>query len=202
MMRKTLMPGVLALTIALVSGCSSAPDVEEQNALQAMREAENLKAAVYAPDAWRAAEDTLQAARGEKAAQDGRFAPFRNYGEAKALYQRTTTLARQASTVAEAQRVVVRQEAETLLTEASGALDALSSRLAKMRGGKDTKAEIEMMKQDVAALRQQWEEARVELDQGNFDGAKTKAQTIIDKISALRETIRATTTSVSGNRHA
>lgn len=202
MMRKTLMSGVWALTIALVSGCSSAPDVEEQNALQAMREAESVKAAVYAPEAWRAAEDTLQAARGEKAAQDGRFALFRNYGEAKALYQRTTTLARQAKTLAEAQRDVVRQEAETLLTEASGALDALSSRLAKMRGGKDTKAEIEMMKQDVAALRQQLEEARTELDQGNFDRAKTKAQAIIQKISALGETIRAKAPPVRGDQYA
>jgi hypothetical protein len=155
-----------------------------------MAGAEAAKAAVYAPGAWQAAEDTLQAARTEKANQDGRFALFRNYGEAKALYERAATLADEARGEAQQQQDIVRQEAETLLTEAQTALDGLSDRLKTIRPRKDTKAEIEMMKRDVAALQQQLDEARTSLSQGDFDGARTKAQSVLDKTTNLRGTIK------------
>jgi hypothetical protein len=189
-MRRTLTAAVLLLTAAAFLGCSSAPESEERAATQAMAGAEAAKAAVYAPVAWKAAEDTLQAARTEKAKQEGRFALFRNYGDTKALYERAATLADQARISAQQQQDVVRQEAETLLTQAQTALDGLSERLKKIRPRKDNKAEIEMMKRDVAALQQGLDEARTSLSQGDFDGARTKAQSVLDKTTALRGTIK------------
>ena len=156
-----------------------------------MAAAESVKAAVYAPDAWQMAEDTLQAARAEKAAQDGRFALFRSYGNAKAMFESVAGLAAQAKTEAESKREIVRQETETLLTQARALLDTVTTKLGKMRGGKDTKAEIEMMKQDAAAFQQQLDDAQRDLDSGDYESAKTKVQTIMSKIAEMKQSIRA-----------
>ena len=185
---------VLPLALLLIAGCSSAPDTEEAAATQAMAAAESVKAAVYAPDAWQMAEDTLQAARAEKAAQDGRFALFRSYGDAKAKFESVAGLAAQAKSEAESKREIVRQETETLLTQARAVLDTVTTKLGKMRGGKDTKAEIEMMKQDAAAFQQQLDDAQGDLDRGDYESAKTKVQTIMSKIAEMKKSIRASVT--------
>jgi len=188
-MRSAFRWAALCLTIALISGCSSAPEVEEQGATLAIAAADEVKAAVYAPAAWQTAEDTLQAARQERAAQDGRFALFRNYGQAKAMFERAAALAAQAKMEAETQREIVRQEATTLLTQAREDLGNLSTRLMGMRVGKDMKAEIELMKLDAAAFQQHLDEAQGDFDRGDFEAARTKAQTVIDRISGIRQTI-------------
>jgi len=182
---------ILPLALLVIAGCSSAPEMEESAATQAMASAESVKAAVYAPAAWQMAEDTLQAARAEKAAQDGRFALFRNYGDSKTLFESVATLAATAKMEAESQREIVRQETETLVGEARALLDTVTTKLSKMRGGKDTKAEIEMMKQDAAAFKQQLDDAQGDLDRGDYESAKTKVQTIMNKVNDLKTTIKA-----------
>ena len=86
---------------------------------------------------------------------------------------------------AESQRELVRQETETLLAQAREQLDAFTAKLMKMRGGKDTKAEIEMMKQDAAAFQQQLDDAQGDLGRGDYESAKTKVQTIMNRIAEL-----------------
>jgi uncharacterized lipoprotein YajG len=190
-MKKMFKWMVFPLALLVIAGCSSAPEMEETAATQAMAAAESVKAAVYAPDAWQTAEDTLQAARTEKAAQDGRFTLFRNYGDAKALFESVAGLAATAKMEAESQREIVKQETETLLTQTRALLDTVTTKLAKMRGGKDTKAEIEMMKQDAAAFKQQLDDAQGDLDRGDYESAKTKVQTIMNKVADLKKTIKA-----------
>lgn len=189
-MKKILKWAVLPVAFLLIAGCSSAPEMEETAATQAMAAAEAEKAAVYAPDAWQMAEDTLQAARSEKAAQDGRFTLFRNYGDAKAKFERVATLAATAKMQAESQREIVRQETETLLTQAREQLDTATGRLMKMKGSKDTRAEIEMMKQDAAAFAQQLDDAQGDIDRGDYDTAKSKVQTIMSKVAEMSKSIR------------
>jgi hypothetical protein len=201
-MNKMFKWAVLSLALLLVAGCSSAPEMEEATATQAMAAAEVVKAAVYAPQAWQTAEDTLQAARTEKAAQDGRFTLFRNYGESKTLFERVASLAATAKMEAESQREIVRQEAETLLAQAREQLDTFTGKLMKMRGGKDTKAEIEMMKQDAAAFLQQLDAAQGDLDRGDYESAKTKVQTIMSRIAELSKSIRAATSTGVRYQHA
>ena len=64
-MRKLLRLLVLPLLVALVAGCSKAPVVEENNAVQAIGGAEQAQASKYAPGEWRTVQDTLEAAKAE-----------------------------------------------------------------------------------------------------------------------------------------
>ncbi|GAB4314150.1 MAG: hypothetical protein Kow0074_01000 [Candidatus Zixiibacteriota bacterium] len=168
-------------------GCSSPPEEAEQEANAAIAAAESVKAAKYAPEEWKMAEDTLQAARSARAAQDDRFALFRSYGDAERLFKSTTVLANNAKSAAEAQMQIVRDETRQLMDRLTGTIDSLSTRLSKVRPGKDTRAEIEMMKQDLLAFAQQLGEAEADYANGDYDAAHTKAKAVEQKVVAFSE---------------
>jgi uncharacterized protein (DUF305 family) len=199
-MRKSLMLLALPLLVALMAGCSKAPVVEENNAVQAVSGAEQAQAAKYAPTEWRTVQDTLEAAKAEKAKQDSRFALFRSYGKAKALYEKVPELAASAKTKAEAELARVRQETQTLIAQARAELDSAGAMLSTAPVGKDNKADIEMMKQDVAASQQTLTDAQGDFDRGNYDGAKAKAQTIIDKSKSIKTAVEAAIAKKGGRR--
>lgn len=200
-MRKSIKLLALPLFVALMAGCSKAPVVEENNAVQAIGSAEQSQASKYAPEEWRIAKDTLEAAKAEKAKQDGRFALFRGYGKAKAMYEKAAVLSATAKTKAEAELARIRQETQVILGQARTALDSAGAMLQTAPVGKDTKAEIELMKQDVAALQQTLTEAQGDFDRGNYDGAKAKAQTIIDKSNSMKTTLE-TAMAAKAGKHA
>lgn len=190
-MRKSLRLLVLPLLVALVAGCSKAPVVEENNAVQSVGTAEQAQASKYAPAEWRTVQDTLEAAKAEKAKQDSRFALFRGYGKAKALFEKVPALAAAAKTKAEAELARIRQETQTLIAQARTELDSAAAMVSTAPVGKDNKADIEMLKQDVAAAQQTLTEAQGDFDRGNYDGAKAKAQTIIDRSNAVKTAVEA-----------
>ncbi|MEW5875118.1 MAG: hypothetical protein AB1752_08070 [Candidatus Zixiibacteriota bacterium] len=180
--KAALLVGVAALLVS----CAKAPEMEESRATQSATTAEQAKAARYAPDAWQMAEDTLQAARTEKAAQDDRFALFRSYGTAKALFERAAVLADEAAAQARQEMERVRQETEVMLSNTQMALDSTAAKLAKARVGKDNKAEIELMKQDIAAFQQQMAEAQADYNAGEYDKVRTKLEAINTRLAAMK----------------
>jgi len=190
-MRRSIRLLALPLLVALMAGCSKAPVVEENNAVQAIGGAEQAQASKYAPGEWRVAADTMEAAKAEKAKQDSRFALFRGYGKAKALYEKASVLAAAAKTKAEAELARIRQETQMMIAQARTELDSAGAMVSTAPVGKDTRAEIELMKQDIAALQQMLTEAQGDFDRGSYDAAKVKAQTIIEKSKSVVTTIEA-----------
>jgi hypothetical protein len=190
-MRRSMRLLALPLLVALMAGCSKAPVVEEQNAVQAIGGAEQAQASKYAPAEWRVVQDTLEAAKAEKVKQDGRFALFRGYGKAKAMFEKVPALAAAAKTKAEAELARIRQETQMMIAQARTELDSAGAMLSTAPVGKDNKADIEMLKQDVAAAQQTLTEAQGDFDRGNYDGAKVKAQTIIEKSRSVKTAVEA-----------
>jgi hypothetical protein len=199
-MKRLLRLLALPLFVALIAGCSKAPVVEENNAVQAVGAAEQSQASKYAPTEWRIVQDTLEAAKAEKAKQDARFALFRGYGKAKAMYEKVPALAAAAKTKAEAELARIRQETQNLIAQARAALDSAGAMLSTAPVGKDNKADIEMLKQDVAASQQTLTEAQADFDRGNYDGAKMKAQTIIEKSKSVTSAVEAAIAKKGGKR--
>ena len=147
-------------------------------------------------------QDTIQAAKAEKAAQDGRFSLFRSYGKAKALFEKSAALAATAKTNAEAEMARVREETRQLLAAVRVELDSTAAMLAKAPVGKDTKAELELMKQDMTAMQQMATEAQSAFDRNDFDTAKNRAQTIRDKSNAMKTQLEAAMAKKGGKRAA
>ena len=182
---------VLPLVVALIAGCSKPPEMEMAAADQAAQAAQAAQASKYAPQDWQMAQDTLQAARAEKAAQDGRFAMFRSYGKSKAMFEKATALSNTAASNAKVEMERVRKETEQILAMVKTELDSTAAMVANAPVGKDTKAEIELMKQDMTALQQTFSEAQAEYGRNNFDAAKSKAQSIRDRMASMKTQLEA-----------
>lgn len=191
-MKKTFrMLLVLPILVALIAGCSKPPEMEMAAADQAMQAAQATQASKYAAADWQMANDTLQAAKAEKAAQDGRFAMFRSYGKSKAMFEKASALMNTAATNAKAEMERVRKETEEMLNMVRVELDSTAAMVAKAPVGKDTKAEIELMKQDLTALQQMLTEAQANWSRNDFDGAKSKINTVRERMNTMKTQLEA-----------
>jgi SWI/SNF-related matrix-associated actin-dependent regulator 1 of chromatin subfamily A len=105
------------------------------DAAKARLDAAAVEAATYAPDAYKAAQDTAAQLDAELAAQAGRFAPTRSYDRATELAASLDAAAGQLQQAVETEKTRLRTEAGRLTadarsaaTEAQQSLDALPAR--------------------------------------------------------------------------
>jgi uncharacterized protein with von Willebrand factor type A (vWA) domain len=183
---------VVLVIFALLSfvGCSKAPEEEMQKANTAIEYATTAEADEYAPDAYQIARDTLDAANAAKTEADGKFALFRSYGKSKELFARAEALAKEAEAAAQAGKERVRVEVTNLITQAKAVLDSADAALKKAPKGKGSKADIELMKNDLAAATAAHEEAKADFDAGKYAVAKTKLEAAIQKARRVSEEIK------------
>jgi hypothetical protein len=185
---------VLALFALLVFiGCAKPPEQEIQKANSSVEAARAAEAEEYVPESFQVAMDTLNAANAAKQEADGKFALFRSYSKAKALYLSADVLAAKASQDAAAEKERVKQEVTGLLTQAKAVLDSANAALAKAPKGKGSKADIELIKNDLAAAQASFDDANNDFNAGKYKVAKAKveaamqkAQAVIDEIAAAK----------------
>ena len=176
---------LVALALASVLGCSSAPEAEMQASDAAMQAAVAGQAEQYAPEAYQLAMDTLNAAKAAKAEQDGKFALFRRYGKSAELFVSAKSLMENATTAAAEEKERVRVEVAGLLTQADSLLAAATQAVDKAPRGKGNKAEIELMKNEVASVGTALAEARADFDRGQFLVAKTKVDAVNQRLNTI-----------------
>jgi hypothetical protein len=185
---------VFALFALLVFiGCAKPPEQEIQKASSAIEAARAAEAEEYVPESFQVAMDTLNAANGAKQEADGKFALFRSYSKAKALYVSAEALAGKASQDAAAEKERVKQEVTGLLTQAKAVLDSANVALAKAPKGKGSKADIELIKNDLAAAQASFDDANNDFNMGKYkiskakvEAAMQKAQSVIDQIAEAK----------------
>lgn len=184
--------------LALIAGCSKAPEAEMAAANQAIEAARTAEAEAYAPAAWRTAQDTLQAANAAKTEQDGKFALFRSYGKSKDMFVAAQRLAGAASATAETEKEKVKQEVIGLMEQAKAGIDAATAALAKAPKGKDTKAELELIKADLDGLTPAYADAEADFNSGKYLTARTKMQGVIQKAQSITDEIAAAAAKKAG----
>lgn len=180
-----------ALSMLLIVGCSKAPEAEMQSADTAFQALTAAEADQYAPEAYRMAMDTLQAAQEAKAEQDGKFALFRKYGKSKALFVTAQQLAANAQSEAEAAKERTRIEVEGLLAQTTANIEATTTALAKAPKGKGSAADIELMKSELAAVNTSFADAQTNFNEGKYLVAKTKLEVIGQQLSKIMSDIEA-----------
>lgn len=201
-MFKRVSLAVMALMLLALIGCSKAPEAEMQAAKTAMDAAKAAEAEQYAPDAYRIANDTMNAANAEKTTQDSKFALFRSYGKAKDMFVRAQALSQKASSDAATEKERVKQEVMGLMTQAKAAIDTATAVLAKAPRGKDTKAELELIKNDLDALTPASAQAEADFNAGKYLTAKTEYETIIQKAKGITDEIAAAAAKKAGAKAA
>jgi hypothetical protein len=172
-----------------ITGCGKAPEQEMQSAGAAFDQADQTETEAYASDAYRMAMDTLNAAKAAKEEADSKFALFRSYGKSKELYVRAEALAKEAQVTAEAEKERVKQEVSAMVIDVKAALDATADALSKAPRGKGSKADIELIKNDLNAANVAYEEAKIDFEAGRYMAAKTKLQAVKNKAQSISDEI-------------
>lgn len=180
-----------ALALLFVAGCSKAPEVEMKNADAAMQAAVTAEAEQYAPEAYRIAMDTLNAAKAAKTEQDSKFALFRSYGKSKQSFISAVALAEKASADAATEKERVRLEVMDLITKTQAVIDSATVALEKAPRGKGSKADLEMIGNDLASTTSAFAAAKADFDGGKFLAAKAKLEAVQSKARSIIAEIEA-----------
>lgn len=183
-MRKALL-AVIAISLIVMAGCSKPPEAEMAAAQSALNNAKAAEAEQYAPQAFRMLSDSLNAANAKKTEQDGKFALFRSYGESKAMFERVAAMSTDVVNQANAEKERVKAEVTTMMGEIKGMLDSAMVLLDKAPKGKDNKAELELIKNDLTNLGSEWTVAEGDFNGGKYLVARTKFESIKSRIASI-----------------
>jgi len=195
---------VMSLLVALallgvVAGCSKAPEAEMQAGEESLNKAQLAEAQDYAPAIYQQALDSLNAAKVEIQKQDGKFSLFRDYDRAKELLTSAQTIGDQA--IAEAQTAkeqtriqdsVLAYTIDTLMVAAKAAID-------KAPRGKGTRADIELLKTDLASVEPAYAAAVADVQAGKYLAARAKFEAIESQLNRIIADVAAAKAKVSGN---
>ena len=184
-MFKRIVVIITLLALPLLIGCSKAPETEMQNAQSAIQSAKTAEAEQYAPEAYQMAMDTLNAATTAKQEQDGKFSLFRSYGKSKEMFLSAQALADRAATAAAAEKARVKAEVTALMGDTQTILESAAKALASAPRGKGSKADIELLKNDLAAATTAFEQAKADMQAENYLAAKAKFETVKAKAEGV-----------------
>nr|MBN2277869.1 DUF4398 domain-containing protein [candidate division Zixibacteria bacterium] len=180
-----------ALALLLVTGCSKAPETEMKDSEASLESARMAEAEQYAPQSYQMAMDTLNAAMAAKQEQDSKFSLFRGYGKSKEMFLSAQRLAEKAVSDAEREKENTRQLVVNLMAQTQAVVDAAAQALEKAPAGKGTKADIMLIKNDLAAATTGMQEAKTDFDAGKFLAAKAKLEAVGDKARGVMNQIEA-----------
>jgi ElaB/YqjD/DUF883 family membrane-anchored ribosome-binding protein len=186
--RFVLIVAAVAL-LAVMVGCSKPPEAEMQKAQQALDAAKAAEAETYVPDSYNAALDSFNAAESAKKEQDSKFALFRSYGKSKEMFASAEQMLNNVTSEAVTKKDEVRQEVEAALISAKAVVDSADAALAKAPRGKGSRADIELIKNDFSAVQAGYDDAKNDVDGGQYMTAKTKIETVVDNAHKIIDEI-------------
>jgi hypothetical protein len=189
---------LLVLAVFLMVGCSKPPEVEMSAADTAMQAAKTAESETYAPQAYRMALDTLNAAKAAKQEQDSKFALFRKYGKSKEMFVSAKALMEKAGVDAKAEKERMRAELQSMLADVKMVLDSAQVALDKAPVGKGNKADIELIKNDLAGVNAAYTAAEAEFQAEKFMTCKAKLETVRTRAQAIITEIEAAKAKKSG----
>jgi hypothetical protein len=191
-MKKTLVVLSLAIGIVLLlAGCASAPTAEVTATKAAITEAQTEDVQTYAPESLQAAQDELNKATAEIQTQDNKFFLSRDYKQATEMLKSAKDLAEKAKTDAQTNKMKAKSDAETLLASLPQQMDEAKKALAKAPRGKDTKADLEAMQNDLKVAEESITEANTAMTGEKYKDALAKATSAKEKITSVVDQVKA-----------
>jgi hypothetical protein len=191
-MKKTLVVLSLAISIVLLlAGCASAPTAEVTATKAAVTEAQTDDVQTYAPDSLVAAQDQLNKATAEIQTQDNKFFLSRDYKQATEMLKSAKDLAEKAKADAQTSKMKAKSDAEALLASLPQQMDEAKKALAKAPRGKDTKADLEAMQNDLKVAEESITEANTSMTGEKYKDALAKATSAKEKITSVVDQVKA-----------
>jgi hypothetical protein len=182
---------VLALGFCLLTaGCSSAPTAEINATNEALKSAQTDDVSTYAPESLKAAEDAMNSALADVQTQEQKFALTRDYKQSAALLKSAKDMAEKAKNDAQVNKAKAKSDAEAAVAALPAIIAEAEGLLAKAPKGKDTKADLEIMKGDLKLAQEASVEAQNSISAERYLDAIAKANTAKDKATVIIEQVK------------
>ena len=140
---------VLVVTLA---SCAKAPQPEIDAANVAIESAKTAGADRYVPESFNAASEALKTALTAVEEQNSKFALFRNYDAAKTTLASVVTLSAKAVEETTAKKTALKAEVTQSVTDLNATIAADKELLAKAPKGKEGKAALEAIGQEIGVV--------------------------------------------------
>lgn len=191
MRNKSVVTGLLVLTVLGMAACSKPPEQAMQAGSAALEEAKAAGAETYAPEALQQAQDALNRAEAEKKAQDEKFILFRSYKSSEEMYAQAKTEFDAATQAAAAGKELAKADATAAIETANAALASANEALAAAPKSKDSKADLELWANDLSTYATTVAEAEAALASEDYLGAKSQAESVTAKATEISASIQA-----------
>src|SRR4030042_2537852 len=190
-MKITFVLGQLVLGLAIIlSSCGKLPQAEIDAANAAVDSAKIAGADVYIADEFMAITDSLKSAM-EKIEATKSKSMFRNYGEASKQLQEVKTLAVQAKENAIIKKNQVKEEVQNVLNEMSTLVTENKELIAKAPKGKEGKAALDEMKNELAVIETTITETGTLFENGDYITAMEKITAAKEKALSINNELKA-----------
>ena len=166
------------------AGCAQ-PPTAEVDAATAKVQAMAAEGVLYAPDAYKAAQDTVAQLDAEMEAQNQRFALTRSYDSVSELAAAAGTAADRVQQAVDTEKERLRTEASRVAADAKRALGDATASLEKVPQG-----EVEALKADVAAAETSLGEVDALLSAGRLQEVQQIAEAAREAASQISNTIQ------------
>ncbi|MBU0984852.1 MAG: DUF4398 domain-containing protein [candidate division Zixibacteria bacterium] len=185
---------VALVVVGFAAGCSESPVVEFEASRAAIEDARVAEAEQYAPELFKEASDSLNAASVEMQRQDGRFATFRSYGQAESMILAARQIAEKAVVEAGAERELVRLADSTLIVEIETLIADTKQALAAAPKGKGSRLDLKVMQTDIDAAATALTAATEGYNAGSYLTTNEMLQTVKGQVTKVKSDIDAAVT--------
>jgi len=181
----------LSVIILIASGCQKIPQVQLDLAKVALDSAKTAQADRYLPAEFNAIQDTFDVAVSTVENMKSKSFWKRNYKEAAAQLDRVKAKADEVITNTAAKKEEVRQQAEAAIVEINALVVENKALIKKAPKGKEGKAALEAIQQDLNVIESTVTEAQGILAQGDFLTANDKLTAAKEKALAIKAELQA-----------
>ena len=138
--------------VVTLASCAKPPVAEIEAAKASIESAKTAGADRYVPESFNAASEALKSAEAAVAEQDSKFALFRNYDAAKTTLASVATLSTKAVDETTAKKAALKAEVTQAVTDLTTLITDNKALLAKAPKGKEGKAALEAIGQEIAVV--------------------------------------------------
>ncbi len=185
MKRSLTVISVVGLLALAAMACAKAPDEDINAAKAEMDKARQAQAETWAPTEFKAADETMNAANAEIAAQNDKW--MKNFDKAKELLAKAKEDAAKASEAAVANKEQAKKDADAAISAADTALKTAEAALKVAPRTKDSKADLALYEKDLGTLRANLDGARQAFGSADYKKALENANSVKDSATKIAD---------------
>lgn len=180
-----IIAGFSAIAI-LTTSCAKAPQAEIDAAKASVEAAKAAEANRYIADEFNALQDSLNAAMTIVENQNSKFGLFRNYKDAKTRLAAVTAMGDKVKEDAAVRKEEVKAEVQQAMADANTLVQEVKDLMAKAPRGKEGKAALEAIQNDLTLVEASLTEASTLVNNGDYLTAQDKVNAAVDKANGLK----------------